>query len=176
MSESNPTHVSPEQATVLLALATSRYSAGLVRRTIDEALLLAATGAAVRIEVLYVDEDAGVRRAGATLKDDGFLGADPQESILEALAESHRRLARDRIGQVQELAAPHGIPVVVEEAVGEFSPLLEARAASGRYDVILLTRVQRPFIARLLLGSEDDEIARLARGEGEAKVVITEPD
>jgi nucleotide-binding universal stress UspA family protein len=176
MSDSNPSVVQDDPAVVLLALATSRYSAGLVHRTIDEALLLATAGRPVRIDVLYVDEDAGLRRAGATLKDDGFLGLDPQESILEALAESHRRLARDRINEVKELAAPHGIPVQVEELFGEFSPLLEARAASGDYDVILLTRVQRPFIARLLLGSEADEIARLGREQGDAKVVITEPD
>ena len=176
MRVSDPTSAQPEEAIVLLALATSRYSASLVRRTVDEAQLLAATGRPTRIEVLYVDEDAGVRRAAATLKDDGFLGPDPQEAILEALAASHRRLARDRIAEVQEQAALHGIPVQVEEVVGEFSPLLEARATTGDYDVILLTRAQRPFIARLLLGSEADEIARLGRGEGDAKVVITEAE
>jgi nucleotide-binding universal stress UspA family protein len=172
MSDANPPPL-PE-AVVLLAIATSRYTTALVARTIDEALALAATGRPTRIEVLYVDEDEGVRRAADTLKSDGFLGLDPQATTLSALAEHHKRLAQDRIREVRARVQPHGIAVQVEEVAGEFGPILEARARQAHYDVILLTRPRRPFLTRLLLGSEADEIARLGLDEPDQRVVVGE--
>ena len=41
-------------------------------------------------------------------------------------------------------------------------------------DVILITRAERPFISRILFGSEADKVARLALRDGLGRVIIPE--
>ena len=157
---------------ILLAVSTSRYSAHLVASTMAEAQRLQAGGDTVSIEVLYVIEDEELKRVSTTVGDEGFLGLSQQQDIFEALAAEHDRTALRRVAEVEAAGAEAGIAVTVTKVKGRFDAAVLGHAEAHGADVIFLTRADRPFISRFLFGSEADRVARLARSQGLAKVVI----
>ncbi len=160
------------ERTILLAVSTTRYSQHLVASAMSEARRLRESGDTVRIDVLYVIEDEELRRVSSTVGDEGFLGLSPQQDIFDALAAEHDRTAMKRVDEVQEAAAEGGFPVEVHKESGRFDATVLQHAEQHKADVIFLTRADRPFISRFLFGSEADRVARLARSQGLAKVVI----
>lgn len=157
---------------ILLAVSTTRYSQALVSHAMDEAARLAGPGDDVHIDVLYVIESDELERIGKMVGDEGFLGLSPQQDVLAALSAEHHRTATRRIEQVEAAAAERGIPVETTEVRGRFATEVIRRAESRDYEVILVTRADRPFISRFLFGSEADRVARLARQEGLGRVII----
>lgn len=157
---------------ILLAVSTTRYSQALVSHAMDEAARLHGQGHDVQIDVVYIIESEELERIGKMVGDEGFLGLSPQEDVLEALGAEHHRTATRRIEQVKAAAADRGIPVHTIEREGRFAAECIAQAEARDYDVILVTRADRPFISRFLFGSEADRVARLARKEGLGRVII----
>jgi len=159
---------------ILLAVSTSRYSVSLVATTMTEARRLRDAGDTVIIDVLYVIEEEALQRVASTVGDEGFLGLSPQQDVFKALAAEHDRTALKRVDEVQAAAAEDDIPVEVHKVTGRFDTCVLEFAEAHKAAVIFLTRADRPFISRFLFGSEADRVARLARKEGLAKVVIDE--
>lgn len=159
---------------ILLAVSTTRYSQALVSHAMDEAARLQGQGHSVHIDVLYVIESDELERIGKMVGDEGFLGLSPQEDVLEALGAEHHRTATRRIEQVQAAASERGIAVHTLEEQGHFAAEVIAQAEQHDYEVILVTRADRPFISRFLFGSEADRVSRLARKEGLGRVIIDE--
>ncbi len=157
---------------ILLAVSTSRYSRKLVGLAMREAEAFLAAGDTVEIDVLTVIEDDALARAAASVGDSGLLGLEAQEQVLATLGAEHDRMARRRVDQVRRAAAAREIPVLLHEERGAFADLVVQKAEAIEADVILLVRAERPFISRILFGSEADKVARLAREEGLGRVII----
>ena len=161
---------------ILLAISTSRYSQHLVDVAMREADRLHASGAEVTIEVLYVLEQEDLARIGKKVGDAGFLGVSTTDELLDTLAAEHHRTALQRIDEVKAAAAPKGYPVTVCQVTGRFVESVLKQAEEKAYETILLTRADRPFVSRILFGSEADRVARMARKEGLGHVIIDEVD
>ena len=159
---------------ILLGVSTSRYSTRLVTHTMDEADRLRSEGHDVSLHVVNVVEDEDLSRVASSVGSEGSLGLGPQRDVLEALGKEHNRMAKRRVDEVRAEAEDRGIAVTVEEARGNFAEVVLHRAQELGSDVILITRAERPFISRILFGSEADRVARLARRDGLARVIIDE--
>lgn len=159
---------------ILLGVSTSRYSERLVSHTMEEADRLRAEGHDVRVDVVNVVEDEDLAQVASSVGSEGFLGLGPQRDVLEALGAEHNRMAQRRVDEVRAMAESRGIPVTVEEGRGKFAEVVLQRAQDLESDIILITRAERPFISRILFGSEADRVARLARRDGLGRVIIDE--
>lgn len=157
---------------ILLAVSTSRYSSRLVEQAMAEARRMQEAGAEVVIDVLNITERSELERIGRSVGDEGFLGLDPQKDVLEALGQEHDRMARRRVEQVRAAASAAGIETQVLNEDGRFVDAVLKAAEDLNSDIILITRADRPFISRILFGSEADTVARLARRDGLGKVII----
>ena len=157
---------------ILLAVSTSRYSSRLVEQAMAEARRMQEAGAEVVIDVLNITERSELERIGRSVGDEGFLGLDPQKDVLEALGQEHDRMARRRVEQVRAAASAAGIKTQVLNEDGRFVDAVLKAAEDLNSDIILITRADRPFISRILFGSEADTVARLARRDGLGKVII----
>jgi len=164
----------PKQRRVLLAVSTSRYSSRLVELAMSEADRMSKDGSAVVIDVLNITEGAELDRISRSVGDEGFLGLDPQKDVLEALGQEHDRMARRRVEQVRAAAAARGIETQVTTVDGRFADVVLEQAERLKSDIILISRADRPFISRILFGSEADKVARLARRDGLGKVIIND--
>jgi nucleotide-binding universal stress UspA family protein len=161
---------------ILLAVSTSRYSRALVTHAMDEAERQRADGHDVVLHVVNVVEDEDLDRVASSVGSEGFLGLGPQRDVLAALGAEHNRMAQRRVDEVRAAAEARDIPVEVDAVEGTFGDVVLARAQEIQADVILITRAERPFISRILFGSEADRVARLARKEGLGRVIIDEGD
>ena len=121
-----------------------------------------------------IAEREDLDRIGRSVGDEGFLGLDMQRDVLDALGQEHDRMARRRVEQVKAAAAIRGIETQVLAASGRFSELVLEYAEKLHSEIILITRADRPFISRILFGSDADKVARLARRDGLGKVIIDE--
>jgi len=155
---------------ILLALSTSRYSAHLVERALEEAT----QHQDVLLHVLYVIEQDELNSVLKKVSGEGFLGTSVQQDILESLYAEHHRVAMQRIDEVRQVAEARKYQLVVKETSGNFSKEVISYAEEHPSDVIYLTRDDRPFISRFLFGSEADRVARLAKRDGLGRVVIDE--
>lgn len=159
---------------ILLAVSTSRYSRHLVDTAIHEAKAMRDAGDDVAIDLLIVQEQEELDRVGQRVGDVGFLGLSPQKDVLEAIGQEHDRMARRMAQRVTDAATAEGFVVERTEVSGTFAETVLARAESLQSDLILLTRADRPFISRILFGSEADTVAKLARRDGLGRVIIDE--
>lgn len=159
---------------ILLAVSTSRYSSRLVDQAMAEATRLRDEGHDVVIDVLNVTERSDLEAIGRSVGDEGFLGLDPQRDVLAALGAEHDRMARRRVEQVRAAAAAAHIETQVITVDGRFADSVLQQAESLKSDIILISRADRPFISRILFGSDADKVARLARRDGLGKVIIND--
>ncbi|MBO84542.1 MAG: hypothetical protein CL927_04235 [Deltaproteobacteria bacterium] len=159
---------------ILLAVSTSRYSRHLVATAIHEAKAFRDQGASVVLDLLIVQENEELERVSQRVGDVGFLGLSPQKDVLEALGEEHNRMARRMAQRVSEAAEAAGFAVERTEVRGTFAKTVLEFAQTKKSDLILLTRADRPFISRILFGSEADTVARHARRDGLGRVIIDE--
>jgi nucleotide-binding universal stress UspA family protein len=159
---------------ILLAVSTSRYSRHLVATAIHEARALRDGGATVIIDLLIVQESEELERVGQRVGDVGFLGLSPQRDVLEALGQEHDRQARRMAERVMEAAKAASFEVRRTEVRGTFAKTVLDHAQAHDSDLILLTRADRPFISRILFGTEADTVARHARRDGLGRVIIDE--
>ncbi len=159
---------------ILLAISTSRYSKHLVDLAITEAKRLIDEGNAIQIDVLYVQEEEDLARVGAKVGDAGFLGLTTTKDLLETLGAEHHRMALRRVEEIREAAEEHSFGMHFNEVKGRFVEQVLQQAELYAYTTILITRADRPFISRILFGSEADRVARMARKEGLGHVIIDE--
>jgi nucleotide-binding universal stress UspA family protein len=157
---------------ILIAFSTTRYSRDLTGQALVEAESLRAAGEEVQLHLLYVLETQKLDEVYRSVGEDAFLGMGPQNEILDTLAQEHHRMARKRIGEAADKARTGGFEVTVVEVEGDFTQRVHAAASSDPFDIIYMTRADRPFISRFLFGSECEKVARLVRGEGVGTVVI----
>jgi len=157
---------------ILLTLSTSRYSRHLVQTALDEARRFKQAGEAVEIDVLYVIEEMALTEVSRKMGNAGFLGLSFQSDVMRLLGDEHHRMALRRVGEIQQQAGELNVPVHVGEVSGDFEAQLVEKAASRHYDIILISGTERPFISRLLFGSEDERVARLFREENLGRLII----
>ena len=162
------------QSRILLAISTSRYSKHLLDLAITEAERLQADGDQVDIDVLYVQEEEDLARVGAKVGDQGFLGLTTTKELLETLVAEHHRMAMRRVDEIRAAAQQRSLGVQFHEVKGRFVEEVLKQAEMTGYTTILITRADRPFISRILFGSEADRVARMARKEGLGHVIIGE--
>ena len=160
---------------LLLAVSTSRYSEHLVAVAMTEARRLSADGV-VAIDVLYILEEEDLAHLGNRVGDQGFLGLSTTADLMSTLGEEHHRMAMLRIDEVKQAAQENGFEVSVEEVKGRFVECVLAHAGKTAYETILITRADRPFVSRILFGSEADRVARMVKREGLGHVIIDEED
>jgi nucleotide-binding universal stress UspA family protein len=154
---------------ILLAVSTSRYSEHLVGLAMVEAERL---GSGVSIDVLYILEEEELQQVSSRVGDQGFLGLSTTADVMSALGAEHHRMALLRIDEVKTAAAPRGFEVKVTEVKGRFVESVLKAAADVAYEIILITRADRPFVSRILFGSEADRVARMVKKEGLGHVII----
>ena len=156
---------------ILLAVSTSRYSRALVDLAMSEAEKLSASGTKqVAIEgedLLHISHRVG---------DQGFLGLSTTADVISTLGAEHHRMALLRIDEVKAAAATKGAPVSVKEVEGRFVESVLEQAGEVHYETILITRADRPFVSRILFGSEADRVARMVKKEGLGHVIIDDED
>ena len=157
---------------ILIAFSTTRYHRDLMGQALEEAENLKGGGIEVSFELLYVLENKKLNEVVRSVGEDAFLGMGPQSQVLDTLAQEHHRMARKRIGEAADTARDQGFEVKVTEIEGDYAERVHEAASSQPYDVIYLTRADRPFISRLLFGSECEKVARMVRQEGVETVVI----
>jgi nucleotide-binding universal stress UspA family protein len=160
---------------ILLAVSTSRYSQHLVDLAMKEAERLASTGP-VAIDVLYILEQEDLQHISKRVGDQGFLGLSTTADVMSTLGAEHHRMALLRIDEVKAAAATQGFPVSVLEVTGRFVESVLKQAAEAHYETILITRADRPFVSRILFGSEADRVARMVQKEGLGHVIIDEDE
>ena len=160
---------------LLLAVSTSRYSEHLVAVAMTEARRLATDGV-VAIDVLYILEEEDLAHLGNRVGDQGFLGLSTTADLMSTLGEEHHRMAMLRIDEVKQAAQENGFEVSVDEVKGRFVECVLAHAGKTAYETILITRADRPFVSRILFGSEADRVARMVKREGLGHVIIDEED
>lgn len=157
---------------ILLVISTTRYSKEAVRHAMVEAREARDAGHSVAVHVLYVIEGEDLERVYRSVGEAGFLGMQPQRQVLDALAKQHHQIARRRIGTARRMAKRiEGLVLTTDEVTGGFVEQVHKVSTDGDYDVVYLTRADRPFISRFLFGSDIDKVARLVREDG-TKVVI----
>jgi nucleotide-binding universal stress UspA family protein len=159
---------------ILLAVSTSRYSQHLVDLAISEGHRIKDDGDDVLIDLLTIIETQELERISAKVGDSGFLGLDPQAEVLRTLGEEHNRMALRRAEEIKQAAEAARFRVQEHSATGKFVDHVLAHAEKFTSDVILITRAERPFISRILFGSEADKVARLALRDGLGRVIIPE--
>jgi len=157
---------------ILIAISTSRYSRELVTLALKEADMLRVQHEDVGLDVLYVIESDDLAEVGERVGGEGFLGMSPKQEVLDLLAAEHHRMALRRVHQVREAAEAHGYSVTFTEVQGRFADSVIRYAEKHLNDLILITRADRPFISRVLFGSETERVDRLARRDGLGKVII----
>ena len=157
---------------ILLAVSTSRYSQHLVEQAISEARRFMNDGDSVSIDLLTIMETQELEKISAKVGHSGFLGLDPQAEILRALGDEHNRMAKRRVEEIKVAAREAQIPVKELTVSGKFVDHVLAYAEELKSDIILITRADRPFISRILFGSEADTVARLALRDGLGRVII----
>ena len=157
---------------ILLAFSTTRYSRDLTSQALQEAESIRASGEEVQLHLLYVLESKKLDEVYRSVGEDAFLGMGPQNEVLDTLAQEHHRMARKRIGEAADKARTQSFEVTVVEVEGDFTERVHAAASEKAFDIIYVTRADRPFISRFLFGSECEKVARLVRQEGKGTVVI----
>ena len=158
---------------ILLAISTSRYSQNLVFQVMEEAKSGIEQGVQVQIDVLYVIEEEELKKVSDQIGSQAFWGPSIQKDVVEALGNEHHRMALQRIAEVQKEAREIDCEVNTFEVKGKFSTAVIKHAENHPCDVIFITRDDRPFISRVLFGSEADRVARLAKKkEGFGRVII----
>lgn len=156
---------------VLLILSTTRYAKASLDGALDEAKALKDAGQDVALHVLYIRETDELAQVKSTVDGDAFLGQGPQAQIIESLEKQHHATAVRRIDRGRRGAEELGVPFSASEVQGDYQKLAQAEA--DKHDVVYLCRADRPFISRLLFGSETDSVARLVRKKG-GKVVVND--
>ena len=160
---------------ILLAVSTSRYSQHLVDLAMSEADRLASTGS-VAIDVLYILEEEDLQHISKRVGDQGFLGLTTTADVMSTLGAEHNRMALLRIDEVKAAAQERNFTVSVSEVTGRFVDTVLEQAGKTHYETILITRADRPFVSRILFGSEADRVARLVKKEGLGHVIIDEDE
>lgn len=156
---------------ILLVVSTTRYSKRSLELALEEA---AQASAPVQLELLYIRETAEMAQVTRSMDGQGFLGLEPQDEILHSLEQQHHATALRRIARVEGKAKElEGVTFSSEEVQGDYVELARERALSGDFDVVFMTRADKPFVSRLLFGNETDKVARLVRQRG-GKVVVSD--
>ena len=159
---------------ILLAVSTSRYSRHLVDLAMREAQRLSAGD--VGIDVLYILEQEDLEHISKRVGDQGFLGVSTTADVMSTLGAEHHRMAMLRIDEVKAAAATQNVTVSVMEVTGRFVDNVLKQASETHYETILITRADRPFVSRILFGSEADRVARMVKKEGLGHVIIDEDE
>ncbi len=157
---------------ILIAFSTTRYHRDLMGQALVEAQSLRKGGSDVAFDLLYVLESRKLDEAVRSVGEDAFLGSGPQAQVLDTLAQEHHRMARKRIGEAADCARKEGFEVRVTEVDGDYAERVHEAASAEEVDILYLTRADRPFISRLLFGSECEKVARMVRQQGVGTVVI----
>jgi nucleotide-binding universal stress UspA family protein len=157
---------------ILLAISTSRYSKHLLDLAIKEAERLAVEGTDIAFDVLYVQEKEDLARVSAKVGDSGFLGLATTKELLHTLVAEHHRMALRRVDEIRAAAETRGFQVQVQEIEGRFVEQVLLAAEKESYTTILISRADRPFISRILFGSEADRVARMAKKDDLGHVII----
>jgi len=144
----------------------------MVDRALTEADRLRSDGEPVSIEVVYVIETGELDEIYRSVGEVGFLGIRAQKEVIDTLAAEYHRTARERMGSIADRARDGGFETKTTEQEGAFVRVIHELAETERFDVIYLTRAERPFISRFLFGSKCETVARLVREEGLSEVVI----
>ena len=159
---------------ILLAVSTSRYSQHLVDLAMREAQRLSTE--TVCIDVLYILEEEDLQHISKRVGDQGFLGVSTTADVMSTLGAEHHRMAMLRIDEVKAAAATQNVTVLVKEVTGRFVDSVLKQAGETHYETILITRADRPFVSRILFGSEADRVARMVKKEGLGHVIIDEDE
>ena len=144
----------------------------MVETALVEAERFRAAGDDVILDLLIVRETEELARVGQRVGDIGFLGLSAQQDVIEALGAEHDRMANIIADRILESAHTANIPVARTQVEGTFAESVLETAEQHQSDLILLTRSDRPFISRILFGSEADTVAKMARREGLGRVII----
>lgn len=158
--------------TILIVLSTSRYSEEMVEYALNEANRRREAGELVSIEVVYVIETGELSEIYRSVGEVGFLGTRTQKEVIDTLAAEYHRTARERMGTIADRARDGGFETKTMEREGDFVRVIHELAGKEHFEVIYLTRAERPFISRFLFGSKCETVARLVREEGLSEVVI----
>lgn len=157
---------------VLLVLSTTRYAKASLDGALAEAGRIATDEGSAGLHILYIRELDELARVKESVDDRAFLGMNPQDTILESLEQQHHATALRRIERAERGAELlDGVAFSAEEVQGDYTNV--ARREASDYDVVYLCRADRPFVSRLLFGSETDSVARYVRSEG-GKVIVND--
>jgi nucleotide-binding universal stress UspA family protein len=149
--------VSENRGKCLVALTVFRFSPGF-----GTAALESARNRGEAVVLCLVRERAKSDAVADRLADSGFLAERMLHELQETMASEYRSRGLEYLQELTAEAGRLGIPVEAVEVEGAF-PECVARVARERGAArILVTRLERPTLARVFFGSEIDRLLKLA--------------
>ena len=161
---------------ILLVMSTTRWSRTLVEHAVEEAAMMDAAGRTVELDVLYIIEQDELDRVHRTVGEAGFLGTRPQDEVTSVLLQEHLRVLHKRIAEVRKAVEDRGYATHLVEKRGAYEQLVREAAATGHYDVLLMTRSDKPFLSRFFFGSDSDRVARWLKEEGYGRAIVEDTE
>lgn len=138
---------------VLLILSATRQS----QKTIDFAITTAHREGAKLIAVFVVDDQvAGT--VTSKLMDIGFLGQRPSEEFQRALLDEYVQRGRQLLDDVARQAYRSGVETEIVLVRGDFAAEGRRITEEEDADLLVVTRADRPQLARVLFGSSVDDL------------------
>jgi nucleotide-binding universal stress UspA family protein len=149
--------VSESRGKCLIALTVFRYSAGFAA-----AALQSARGSGQDVILCLVRERAKSDAVADRLADSGFLAERMLHELQETMASEYRSRGREHLADLTDEARRLGLAAETLEVEGPFPDAAAEAAREHGAARILVTRLERPNLARVLFGSEVQRLMKLA--------------
>ena len=89
-----------------------------------------------------------------------------------ALHNQHKRLAEQQLSQLRDIAEKRSLSIEIREEEGDFVKRILHHVQEQSFELIFLTKDDRPFISRFLFGSHIDRAVQLIRKEGTTPILV----
>ncbi|HMB68007.1 MAG TPA: universal stress protein [bacterium] len=149
--------MSENRAKCLVALTAFRFSPGFATAALESA-----RDRSEDVVLCLVRERAKSDAMADRLADSGFLAERMLHDLQETMATEYRARGLEYLRELAEEAARLGIRVDTMEVEGAFPECIAQVAREVGAGRIVVTRLERPTLARVFFGSEVDRLTKLA--------------
>ena len=156
----------------LIVVSLSRHSKLLIERVKEEIESVQEQNAVVSMRILFFLERSELKKISRSISDQGFLGENLRKGVIQSLVQEQQRLADQYIHNLVQLAESHKVPVEVHKEEGDFVKRILHHVQEQSFDLIFLTKDDRPFISRFLFGSQIDRAVQRISKEGATPILV----
>ncbi|GJQ57980.1 MAG: universal stress protein [Candidatus Scalindua sp. AMX11] len=138
---------------LLLILSTTRRSNKCIKEAID-----VASKGNIPLIILFVIDEEIPQKILEKMREDGWIGGKPTESLFNAVLEEYSVQGREKVAEIEEMAKSRGLEFKSIIRKGTFIEEALAVAEAENVSLILVTRRKRLSMSRFLFGSAVAEI------------------